>query len=124
MALSHDPTLPGRLLSWPLVLYRHNMVLSCTRPAVHFWAPTFKWGITFANIADLQRPADKISVPQQCAIAATGVIWSRYSTQITPVNYNLLLVNVFMAVTGSYQLFRKWRHDQEVSAASVAATKQ
>eukprot|EP00983_Pelagomonas_calceolata_P131423 1161774-Pelagomonas_calceolata.AAC.9 len=41
------------------------------------------------------------------AITATGLIWSRYSTQITPVNYNLLAVNVFMAITGSYQLFRK-----------------
>lgn len=86
---------------------------------IHFWAPTFKWGITFANIADLQRPPDKISVPQQCAITATGVIWSRYSTQITPVNYNLLTVNVFMAITGSYQLYRKYKHDQEQK--SVAA---
>eukprot|EP00198_Chlamydomonas_reinhardtii_P013141 XP_001702478.1 predicted protein [Chlamydomonas reinhardtii] len=74
---------------------------------IHFWAPTFKWGISLANIADINRPADKISLPQQCAITATGVIWSRYSTQITPVNYNLLAVNAFMAVTGGYQLFRK-----------------
>lgn len=36
--------------------------------AVHFWAPTFKWGISLANIADMQRPADKISVPQQCGM--------------------------------------------------------
>jgi hypothetical protein len=128
------------------------------RPAVHFWAPAFKWGITFANIADLQRPAEKVSVPQQtgegpgcsswqgashtqlaqrrraellllstrrppllhadcpplharapAAITATGIIWSRYSTQITPVNYNLLAVNVFMAITGSYQLYRKFK---------------
>lgn len=32
------------------------------------------------------------------AVTATGVIWSRYSTQITPVNYNLLAVNFFMAM--------------------------
>jgi hypothetical protein len=31
-------------------------------------------------------------------VTATGVIWSRYSTQITPVNYNLLTVNFFMAL--------------------------
>lgn len=42
------------------------------------------------------------------AITATGLIWSRYSTQITPVNYNLLAVNAFMAVTGLYQLSRKF----------------
>mmetsp|Transcript_14548 Transcript_14548/g.31678 ORF Transcript_14548/g.31678 Transcript_14548/m.31678 type:complete len:112 (+) Transcript_14548:111-446(+) len=78
---------------------------------IHFWAPTFKWGISLANIADMQRPPEKISLPQQCAITATGIIWSRYSTQITPVNYNLLAVNAFMAVTGMYQLSRKLNHE-------------
>ncbi|CAD7705437.1 unnamed protein product [Ostreobium quekettii] len=78
---------------------------------IHFWAPTFKWGISIANIADLQRPPEQVSYPQQTAIAATGVIWSRYSTQIIPVNYNLLSVNMFMAVTGLYQLSRKIRAD-------------
>lgn len=34
-------------------------------PAVHFWAPTFKWGISIANIADFQKPPEKISYPQQ-----------------------------------------------------------
>jgi hypothetical protein len=85
---------------------------------IHFWAPTFKWGISIANIADLQRPPEKVSYPQQCAITATGLIWSRYSTQITPINYNLLAVNAFMAVTGLYQLSRKIRHDMEVQPAS------
>jgi hypothetical protein len=80
---------------------------------IHFWAPTFKWGITFANIADFQRPAELISYPQQIAVTATGLIWSRFSTQITPVNYNLLAVNFFMAITGIYQLQRKVRHDME-----------
>ncbi|GFR45676.1 hypothetical protein Agub_g7090, partial [Astrephomene gubernaculifera] len=88
---------------------------------IHFWAPTFKWGISLANIADINRPADKISLPQQCAITATGVIWSRYSTQITPVNYNLLAVNAFMALTGGYQLFRKISYDmaQQTPAATA-----
>lgn len=35
--------------------------------------------------ADMQRPAELISYPQQVAITATGLIWSRFSTQITPV---------------------------------------
>ena len=52
---------------------------------IHFWAPTFKWGITLANVADFSRPADRISYPQQTAVTATGLIWSRFSTQITPV---------------------------------------
>lgn len=113
---------------------------------IHFWAPTFKWGISIANIADFQRPAEQVSYPQQIAVTATGVIWSRFSTQITPVsvqaqpsyrlsavaaiedqslmtryseiastfsqvNYNLLTVNAFMALTGLYQLARKINYD-------------
>jgi hypothetical protein len=29
---------------------------------IFFWAPTFKWMITFSNIKDLERPAHLISV--------------------------------------------------------------
>lgn len=32
---------------------------------VHFWAPTFKWGISIANIADFSKPPEKLSYPQQ-----------------------------------------------------------
>ena len=85
---------------------------------IHFWAPTFKWGITIANIADFQRPAELVSYPQQIAVTATGLIWSRFSTQITPVNYNLLTVNAFMAATGLYQLYRKITCDMEKQVAS------
>ena len=41
------------------------------------------------------------------ALAATGVIWCRYATQIIPINYNLMSVNFFVALTGLYQLGRK-----------------
>merc|ERR1712136_396683 len=71
---------------------------------IHFWAPTFKWAITLANISDFQRPIEQISLPQQLAVAGTGMIWVRYSTQITPVNYNLMTVIAFMAATGLYQI--------------------
>ncbi|EFJ15805.1 hypothetical protein SELMODRAFT_143336 [Selaginella moellendorffii] len=78
---------------------------------IHFWAPTFKWGISFANIADFSKPPEKISYPQQCAVTCTGIIWSRYSTVINPINWNLFSVNIFMAGTGIYQLSRKIRQD-------------
>mmetsp|Transcript_27793 Transcript_27793/g.72146 ORF Transcript_27793/g.72146 Transcript_27793/m.72146 type:complete len:123 (-) Transcript_27793:153-521(-) len=78
---------------------------------IHFWAPTFKWAISLANVADFSRPVEQVSLPQQCAVTATGIIWSRFSTQINPVNYNLLSVNLFMAVTGGYQLYRKISHE-------------
>uniref|UniRef100_A0A0E0LU17 Mitochondrial pyruvate carrier n=1 Tax=Oryza punctata TaxID=4537 RepID=A0A0E0LU17_ORYPU len=78
---------------------------------LHFWAPTFKWGISIANVADFAKPPEKISYPQQVAVACTGVIWSRYSMVITPKNWNLFSVNVAMAGTGLYQLSRKIRKD-------------
>ena len=80
--------------------------------AVHFWAPTFKWGISLANIADFQRPVDQVSTEQQMAVTATGFIWARFATQIRPVNYNLMTVNIFMGFTGAYQLYRKWAAGQ------------
>jgi hypothetical protein len=78
---------------------------------IHFWAPTFKWAISLANIADFKKPLDQISYPQQVAVTTTGVIWTRFSMVITPVNYNLMSVNLLMAFTGSYQLYRKISHD-------------
>jgi len=74
---------------------------------VFFWAPTFKWMITFSNINDLKKPAELISANQQIAIFATGCIWTRYSFVVTPVNYNLAIVNVFMAASAGYMLYRK-----------------
>ena len=52
------------------------------------------------------------------AITATGLIWARYSTQIVPVNYNLMTVNMFMASVGIYQLYRIFSYRN--SAAYVA----
>jgi hypothetical protein len=75
---------------------------------IHFWAPAFKWGLVIAGLADIHRPVEQISGPQSIALSTTGLIWSRYATQITPVNYNLLSVNVFVAITGLYQISRKY----------------
>jgi hypothetical protein len=33
--------------------------------AVHFWAPTFKWCLNVANVADFVKPPEEISYPQQ-----------------------------------------------------------
>jgi hypothetical protein len=74
---------------------------------VHFWAPTFKWMLSVSNIADFDRPVENMSTMQQTALCATGFIWSRYAMVIKPVNYNLMAVNVVLAATGSYQLYRK-----------------
>lgn len=89
--------------------------------SVHFWAPTFKWGISIANIADFQKPPETLSYPQQIVITGTGLVWSRYSTVITPKNWNLFSVSLGMAVTGIYQLTRKIKHDYVYEANSIVA---
>ncbi|CAI8025179.1 Mitochondrial pyruvate carrier 2 [Geodia barretti] len=39
---------------------------------IFFWAPTFKWGLVVAGLADVTRPAEKLSLQQSGALAATG----------------------------------------------------
>ena len=73
---------------------------------IHFWAPMMKWGLVFAGLSDINRPAEQLSTFQSTALAMTGIIWTRYSTQIIPINYNLLAVNAFLGLTGAYQLYR------------------
>ncbi|OQR68512.1 brain protein 44-like [Tropilaelaps mercedesae] len=80
---------------------------------VFFWAPLFKWCLVLAGLGDLKRPAEKLSVTQSTALAATGIIWSRYSLVIKPKNYSLFSVNVFVGATGLYQLYRIVKHRQE-----------
>ncbi|XP_038686724.1 mitochondrial pyruvate carrier 4-like [Tripterygium wilfordii] len=78
---------------------------------IFFWAPTFKWGITIANVADFSKPSQEISYPQQFAIACTGLIFSRYSTVINPKNLNLFGNSIAMSSTAVYQITRKIKDD-------------
>ncbi|KRX97735.1 Mitochondrial pyruvate carrier 2 [Trichinella pseudospiralis] len=65
---------------------------------IFFWAPLFKWGLVFAGLADLQRPAEHLSFSQSSALALSGIIWSRYSMVIKPKNWSLFGVNVLVAL--------------------------
>ena len=88
---------------------------------IHFWAPAMKWSLVIAGLGDLQRPAESLSVSQSVALAATGIIWSRYSMVIIPKNYSLLSVNLFVGATGLFQLYRIYNHRQSLkSGLSVA----
>ena len=75
-----------------------------------------KWCLVAAGLKDLTRPAEKLSVSQNVgacafrlcgdssasneaifvALAATGLIWVRYSFVITPVNYSLAAVRHYI----------------------------
>lgn len=85
---------------------------------IFFWSPWFKWGLVIAGLGDLQRPAETVSVPQSLALSVTGLIWSRYTLVITPVNYNLCAVNVFVALLGTYQAQRALRYQLSLPAGS------
>lgn len=85
---------------------------------VFFWAPMMKWCLVAAGVKDLGRPADKLSVSQNVALAATGFIWVRYSLVITPVNYSLATVNFFVGTTGISQLYRIWDYRRKNPAAA------
>lgn len=75
--------------------------------SVHFWAPLCKWMLSISNLADYDRPVEKVSTAQQIALCTTGFIWSRYSLVIIPKNWSLFLVNFSLGLTGTYHLGRK-----------------
>lgn len=74
-----------------------------------------------AGLNDLRRPADQLSIGQSCSLAATGIIWSRYSLVIIPKNYGLFSVNVFVALTQVTQLYRAFTFKKEVVEPIAAA---
>uniref|UniRef100_A0A663NCB3 Mitochondrial pyruvate carrier n=3 Tax=Neoaves TaxID=3078114 RepID=A0A663NCB3_ATHCN len=95
-------------------LFNHIMLL-CPK-TVFFWAPIMKWGLVCAGMADMTRPAEKLSTAQSAVLMATGLIWSRYSLVIIPKNWSLFAVNFFVGCAGGSQLFRIWRYNQELKA--------
>ena len=66
----------------------------------------FCQSLVAAGAADMARPAEKLSKNQTISLFATGSIWSRYSMVITPKNYTLFLVNIFLAGVAMVQLGR------------------
>ena len=78
---------------------------------IFFWAPLTKWALSASNMIDYKRPTSQMSATQQTALAITGLIWTRYSFVITPVNYSLAAVNFALFLTSSYQLMRVLIYD-------------
>lgn len=73
-------------------------------------------GLVIAGLSDLSRPADQLSLAQSGSLAATGIIWSRYSLVIIPKNYGLFSVNLFVAISSSAQLMRAYLFQKEKEA--------
>ena len=83
---------------------------------VFFWAPIMKWGLVCAGLADMVRPAEKLSTAQSAVLMATRFIWSRYSLVIIPQNWSLFAVNFFVGTAGASQLFLICRYNQGLKA--------
>ncbi|SZF00056.1 unnamed protein product [Blumeria hordei] len=67
---------------------------------VHFWAPVMKWSLVLAGISDLYRPAEKLSLTQNLALTATGLIWTRWCFVIKPRNILYAFPPVFHQTFG------------------------
>lgn len=65
-----------------------------------------KWALVIAGISDLARPAEKLSVTQNVALTATGLIWTRWCLIIKPRNVMLAAANFFLGVAGMVQCVR------------------
>lgn len=78
---------------------------------IFFWAPTSKWFLSGTNLMNIDKPTNTISLAQTSALTATGFIWTRYSFVITPVNYNLAIVNAALGLSSGYHLMRKIKAD-------------
>jgi len=86
---------------------------------VHFWAPVMKWALVIAGISDFSRPAEKLSLTQNGALTATGIIWTRWCLIIKPKNYLLAAVNFFLGCVGVVQVGRilSWQRSEEGKTA-------
>ncbi|KEQ72767.1 UPF0041-domain-containing protein [Aureobasidium namibiae CBS 147.97] len=82
---------------------------------VHFWAPIMKWGLVLAGAADFARPVESLSLSQNGALMATGLIWTRWCFVIKPRNLFLASVNFLLFCVGATQVSRilLWQQAQK-----------
>ena len=67
-----------------------------------------KWCLVIAGISDLARPAEKLSLTQNGALTATGLIWTRWCLIIKPKN--ILYVNPLISPWAEWRtIVRTWR---------------
>ena len=92
-------------------------------------AISFRGGCAYERIPSRPPLAHAVPSPTHrlpfnaTAVALTGTIWVKYSLDIVPVNYNLMAVNLVMAGTGMYQLYRKFSHEQAMKQIAAAEAK-
>ena len=65
-----------------------------------------QWGLVLAGAADFARPAKDLSLSQNAALTATGLIWTRWCFIIKPRNLFLASVNFLLFCVGATQTTR------------------
>ena len=89
---------------------------------VHFWAPMSKWLISGASFLDLNRPTDRISLPQYSALTLTGFFCTRYALLVRPPNILLCSVNIALFGSSAWHLGRKI-HADYIAVATDGGTR-
>jgi len=94
-SLSSDDTIPDKLRIMRDV---ESPLLGIGAPHEHILWPQrindhdgqkltyHKWSIVLAGISDMYRPVEKLSLTQNAALTATGLIWTRWCLIIKPRN--------------------------------------
>lgn len=85
-----------------------------------------QWGLVLAGAADFARPAKDLSLSQNAALTATGLIWTRWCFIIKPRNLFLASVNFLLFCVGATQTTRVllYNASQKNDSALEAAKKE
>jgi hypothetical protein len=110
-AIAAGPTLRSMLIQAKVSVVSALAAAEAGPFTVHFWAPMSKWMISGASFLELNRPTEKISLPQYTALTLTGFFFSRYSLLVIPINYNLCAVNIALFGSSAWHLGRKINAD-------------
>jgi hypothetical protein len=84
-----------------------------------------QWGLVLAGAADFARPAKDLSLSQNAALTATGLIWTRWCFIIKPRNLFLASVNFLLFCVGATQTTRVLMYNASVkNESALEAAKQ
>ncbi|KAG3101606.1 hypothetical protein PI124_g14665 [Phytophthora idaei] len=87
----------------------------------HFWGPVANWGFVLAAMADMQKPADVISINMTSALSIYSLIFMRFAWMVKPRNYLLLACHASNETAQLYQLQRGVRYQASKKAAEKQA---
>ncbi|KAF0852312.1 mitochondrial UPF0041 domain-containing protein 2 (pyruvate transporter) [Andalucia godoyi] len=85
----------------------------------HFWGPVANWSFFIAGLADLNKPAEYISIPMTGALCLYSGLFMRFAWMVQPRNYLLLACHIANESVQSYHFVRALKA-QKFDAPPVA----